>query len=150
MDEALQQQLRDRFPHLLGSDAEFKFGNGWFVLVYQFLQELETYKLSYRIGPMHEKWGWLHMRLSSDNVGNPLEYHERFFDLLWIYEWKSYLICEQCSQPGVVRWSFEHIRVLCDACETLYDSPRVERDLPEYTQPGKWRHERAVLHGIRV
>lgn len=144
MDQPLVDQIRQRFPHLLGTDAEFRFGNGWFILLWMLLQKIEANHWPVLLGECHEKWGWMHIRLSTDMQNNPLEVADDFYTEVFITEYKSYYVCEYCSNPGVVRWDYSHIKVLCDACESTHDGERTDRGKAEDTWPGEWRVRRAA------
>lgn len=143
MDAALEQEIRTTFPHLLGSDAEFRFGNGWFVLMWMLLQQIEREKWPVLLGACHEKWGWLHVRLSSEIQGCPLDIADEFYTAVFLIEHNSYKVCEECAEPGIIRWNFKHVKVLCDNCEFDYTSPRVEQLPREDTKPQEWRLQRA-------
>lgn len=144
MDASLEQEIRSAFPHLLGSDAEFRFGNGWFVLTWMLLQQIERNKWPVLLGTCHEKWGWLHVRMSHDMSNCPLDIEDAFYTATFLTEYNSYKICEECAEPGIIRWNFKHVKVLCDDCEKAHDAPSVEQQPQDDTKPGDWRVERAA------
>lgn len=150
MDAELEQEIRSNFPHLLGSDAAFRFGNGWFVLMWLLLQKVDEKKWPVKIGACHEKWGWLHVQLSQDTEGCPLDIDDDYYTAVFLTEYNSYYTCEICAEPGVIRWDFEHIAVLCSNCEKTYDSPRVATTPPYDTQPGEWRIKRAAGYSQNI
>lgn len=139
MDAELEQEIRTTFPHLLGTDIALRFGNGWFVLIWMLLQKIERAKWPLKLGECHEKWGWLHIRLSNDTEKCPLDLPDEYFNAVHLTEYNSYKVCEECAEPGVIRWDFQHIKVLCDECVKTYDSPPVSAIPREDTAPGEWR-----------
>lgn len=139
MNSALEAVLRGKFNHLLENDCEFRFAEGWFVLVYTFLRgaslilddhSLETGEMPFRkYSCFKEKFGSLCIHESIRDLskytpekGFPPTL-PKLLELERLVKWKSSVVCELCSAPGTLRLECRWIRTLCDFCYKEYATP---------------------------
>jgi hypothetical protein len=84
-------------------DAKKMVGKGWSKI----LDRLYDAKpRSVYVTQVKEKWGGLRFYVGSAN--------EEFFDLIDAAEEESYMICEECGEPGKLREDLGWILTLCD------------------------------------
>lgn len=150
MEAALEEKLLEQFGKFLNLQYEkdyygesFRCQKGWWMILYMFFQELESKGFDVRFSCVKEKYGYLRLypdfRYMRDKRHSPKEMlHPDVLTMIHRMEWKSWETCEFCGNPGVIRWDFEWIRVLCDECLAGYGSkPRIwAGDIREILQPG--------------
>ncbi len=133
MLKTLEDKLLERFPKFLSSipfwkHERFQHGDGWFVVLYMALQDLEGMGEPFEICTIKEKFGTIRVY--------PADCHYPFSDDGYKYlsdqQWDrleqlktiSAVTCELCGQPGETRWEFEWIRTLCEEHKQTHNSPR--------------------------
>jgi len=84
-------------------------GQGWHSLLDELHAELVKVAPEYRTEQVKEKFAALRVYLSpwSDEVEQ----------VVFRFEARSKTVCEQCGEPGEVRYSRFWLKTLCDACE---------------------------------
>jgi hypothetical protein len=136
MKAELEQQLRERFPTLLAPLCQreghyISCENGWFVILWMFLQAVESLEIDVGFWYIKEKWGQLIIGVSPDQMpfeDNPLP--QDVWDAIDILRRQSLETCELCGNPGVLRWKWSWIRTLCDPCDFSYHHISEERTKP--------------------
>jgi len=83
----------------------FDCRDGWFDLIYKLSKELIKVSYICEASQVKEKFGGLRFYVDNCNIkGN---------NLIRKYEDKSYHICEECGEKGVLRQDLPWIRTLC-------------------------------------
>jgi hypothetical protein len=83
----------------------WEIGKGWYPLINELIEKLINVGWDGQVFQIKEKFGGLRFYIGEGN--------DAIFDLIHEAENKSYKICEECGQPGVVRgggW----LKTLCD------------------------------------
>jgi hypothetical protein len=136
MTPTLEQDLIQRFGKFFDLEEQkksygcyFRCHDGWYVILFMFLLDIEKTGEDIKFGTVKEKYGWLRTypdfsycvghRYSKEQM-----LHPSVLALIHNLEWKSYETCEFCGKTGVIRWDYEHVRVLCDSCVVSYDNPK--------------------------
>jgi hypothetical protein len=119
--EAFEKELVETFPTLytdMGGDPRetcmafgISVGNGWFDVIWELSEKIAEADKNAKALQVKEKFGSLRFYIS----GN-----EKAHDLTIEAENKTFVICEECGQPGKLRntgWR----KVRCDECQVKHD-----------------------------
>jgi ribosomal protein L37AE/L43A len=86
----------------------FECGDGWFNLIDELSSKIIELDKNVEAIQVKEKFGGLRFYITSSTN----DVHE----LISLYEHKSFTICEECGQPGMLRTDKGWWRTLCDKC----------------------------------
>lgn len=133
MKPELEQKLMERFPTHLSELKEWngfiQCENGWFVILWMFLQAIESTKVDVRFWYIKEKFGQLRFGVAPNQM--PFEEYalpQEIWDLMDVAQMQSLETCELCGNNGRIRWQWTWIRTLCDTCELSYHHISRPRD----------------------
>lgn len=123
--------LLTKFPEHFKDHSDVSIGPGWVDLVEDLIYEVRDFLCKHNMPyknftftQVKEKFGGLRayysMELESvDDSSNELddELDDKLYNLIWLYERKSYTVCENCAQPGSITKDKGWVLTLCDSCK---------------------------------
>ena len=130
MNEVLSKKLFDDFPHLFRNRHEssmhrgFECGDGWFDLIYELSQDIETVAQEGGLSPDSPEWPVCRqvkqklgsLRFTVFAVEGHEEVYECISELRLAALYRSFRICELCGRPGLGNYIDKENNTMCGYC----------------------------------
>jgi hypothetical protein len=124
--EAFEKRLKEKCPKLmkllhapLEKDVPYwpiqlgtSIARGWWPIVEEVSEKIEALRTDYVVVQIKEKFGSLRYYAHGTNS-------EEVAKLITDAEARSYLTCECCGNPGVLRDERRYVLTLCDDCNKI-------------------------------
>lgn len=117
--------LLTKFPEHFKDHSDVSIGPGWVDLVEDLVYEVRDFLSKHNMPyntftftQVKEKFGGLRAYYNLEHIDDSYnELDDKLYDLVRLYESKSYTICENCAQPGSVTKDKGWILTLCESCK---------------------------------